>query len=225
MSLSLTPVEARIIGCLMEKAVFTPDLYPLTLNALTNACNQKSSRESVMSLEPGLVQRTTRQLEEKFLLSKREGQKANVEKYAQRLCNTPMAKWKFSDAEYAIVCLLLLRGPQTPGELRTRSGRLFDFSDNGQVVETLTALMDREEGPVVARLPRKQGRQDHEYMHLFAGDIDSAPLEATVVERSGSTGREDRLQLLEARVAALETALRTLAQRLGEEMDLPDVNE
>jgi len=222
MDISLTPEEARVMGCLMEKAVFTPDLYPLTLNALTNACNQKSSRDPVMHLEQGMVQRTARQLCEKHLVSITEGHKANVEKYAQRLCNTPLAKWHFSPEQYAIVCLLLLRGPQTPGELRARSGRLHTFADNAEVAEVLKTLMENEEGVVVARLPRKPGRQDHEYMHLFAGEIESVDEEAPAVERASPARREDRVGRLEARVAALESALHRLAEKLGEQIDIEE---
>lgn len=222
MDIELTPHEVRVIGCLMEKAVTTPDQYPLTLNALVLACNQKSSRDPVMHLEPGPVQRTARQLEEKYLVSKREGQKQGVEKYSQRLCNTPMAKFQFSDAEYAIVTVLLLRGAQTPGELRTRTARMHPFSDNQAVVETLAALMERAEGPVVARLPRKPGRQDHEYMHLFAGEIESAPIDEGVHSRAPAAPRVDRVAMLEARVNHLERALRELAQKVGEEIELDD---
>ncbi|MEX2489022.1 MAG: DUF480 domain-containing protein [Pseudomonadales bacterium] len=214
MDINLSPEEARIIGCLMEKAVTTPEQYPLTLNALTNACNQKSSRDPVMHLEQGVVQRTARALADKYLVAKREGARANVEKYSQRLCNTPMAMFQFSDAEYAVICLLLLRGPQTPGELRSRAGRLFEFEDNQAAVEVLNGLIERQDGPLVARLPKKPGRQDHEYMHLFAGDIESAPEETPVEQRPSSSSR---INELEARVDALERALRELTEKLDRE--------
>jgi len=220
---SPTPEELRIIGCLMEKAVTTPDQYPLTLNALTNACNQKSSRDPVMSLEHGTVARTTRQLEEKTLISSGEG-KSNVVKFTQRMCNTLLSELQFSAAEYAVICLLMLRGPQTPGELRTRSGRLYVFDDNEEVKAVLKALMDREGGPVVARLARKPGRKDHEYTHLFAGEIDSVAEETTVAERSSAvTQNDDRVAQLEARVCKLERALSDLAERLGEEINLAEI--
>ena len=219
MNFVLTLEEVRVIGCLMEKAVTTPDQYPLTLNALTNACNQKSSRSPVMKLEVGVVQRTTRQLEEKYLLSKRDGAMSNVEKYTQRLCNTPMAKLQISPAEYALVCLLLLRGPQTPGELRSRSGRLHRFADNQEVKDILEGFMAREEGPVVVRLPRVQGRQDHQYMHPFAGEIDSVQEEPGLAQRAPSN-RDSRIEQLETRIVVLEKALQMLAEKLGEEIDL-----
>ena len=217
---SLSPEEVRVIGCLLEKAVITPDQYPLTLNALMNACNQKSSRDPVMSLDQGAVERTTRQLEEKALVSSSQG-KSNVTKYTQRLCNTLLSELQFDDAEYAVITLLLLRGPQTPGELRTRSGRLHTFDDNDAVKATLQALMEREDGPVVARLPRRAGRKDHEYMHLFAGEIASVSEESGIAQRSSvAVHKQDRITQLEARVQSLEHALKDLAARLGEEIRL-----
>jgi uncharacterized protein YceH (UPF0502 family) len=217
---SLTPEELRVIGCLMEKAVITPDQYPLTLNALTNACNQKSSRDPVMALDQGMVARAARLLEEKALISSSEG-KSNVVKYTQRMCNTLLSELQFTEAEYAVVCLLILRGPQTPGELRTRSGRLHTFDDNEDVKEALLALIDREGGPVVARLPRKSGRKDHEYMHLFAGGIESVAEEIRAAEQSPSIShKSDRITELEARVGYLERALTDLAERLGEDISL-----
>lgn len=217
---SPSPEELRIIGCLMEKAVTTPDQYPLTLNALTNACNQKSSREPVMSLDQGAVARAARQLEEKALISSSEG-KGSVMKFTQRMCNTHLSELQFSAAEYAVVCLMILRGPQTPGEIRARSGRLYAFADNEEVKAVLKALMDREGDPVVARLARKPGRKDHEYTHLFAGEVDSVAEEASVAERSTiASHKDDRIDQLEARVSQLERALSGLAERLGEEIEL-----
>ena len=128
MNIQLTANEARVIGCLMEKSVITPDQYPLSLNALVNACNQKSSREPVLSLEQGAVQRTVNDLiAKKHVMVQEFG--SRVEKYQQRLCNTHFAEIKFSPAEFAVVRLLLLRGPQTPGELKAHSGRLHEFAD------------------------------------------------------------------------------------------------
>lgn len=217
MNIELTLEEARVLGSLMEKAVTTPDQYPLTLNALTNACNQKSSRSPVMSLDRGVVQRTARQLDEKHLVSKSENFKSGVEKYAQRLCNTHLGELQFNDAEYAIVCLLLLRGPQTPGELRTRCSRLHVFEDNQEVTGVLLGLMQREGDPVVTRLPRTAGRLDSAYAHLFSGEIESAPEAEDVTT---APPRDSRVGRLESRVTELERALIELAERLGEEIDL-----
>ena len=226
MHIQMNPEEARVIGCLMEKAVTTPDQYPLTLNALTNACNQKSSREPVMNLTPGTVQHIARQLQEKFLIKNNENFKSGVDKYEQRLCNTPMTDCRLSPAEYAIVCLLLLRGPQTAGELRARSPRLHNFDDNQAVNAILEALLTREEGPLVARLPKRPGRQDHEYTHLFYGTIESAPLDQVSAQRTApSNTSEQRINQLETRIKVLENALTRLATLLGEPIDLglPDL--
>ena len=213
----LNDIEARVVGCLMEKSVTTPDQYPLSLNALTNACNQKSSRDPVMNLTQGEVQHATRQLEERYLINRSEG-KAGTEKYEQRFCNTVLSERQFNDAAYAVITLLLLRGPQTPGELRSRSGRLHTFEDNDEVTTTLGMLIEREEGPpVVARLPRKSGRQDHEYVHLFIADIESVDADnAVLTAQADGQQRRDRISELEDRVALLEQQLSVLAERLGE---------
>jgi uncharacterized protein YceH (UPF0502 family) len=216
LQIQLNDIEARVIGCLIEKSAVTPDQYPLTLNALTNACNQKSSREPVMSLTPGEVQHTIRELEAKHLVRTDENFKSRVEKYAQRFCNTRYSNLQFSDAELAIVCLLLLRGPQTPGELRARSGRLHTFEDNAEVVQALAGLIEREPDPVVVKLPKTPGRKDSEYMHLFSGPVD--------VEAHASKAREQRatrapsgpgLAELEERVARLEAEIAALKEKLG----------
>jgi len=209
--IELNDIEARVIGCLIEKSIVTPDQYPLTLNALTNACNQKSSRTPVMSLTQGEVQHTIRELEKKHFVRTDENFKSRVEKYTQRFCNTRYSDLQFQDPELAVVCLLLLRGAQTPGELRSRSGRLYSFSDNAEVVQTLTGLIERDAGPLVVKLPRTPGRKDSEYMHLFCGPVDvEAHVSHALDERTGSSRERtsvaelaERLSLLEAEVAAL----------------------
>jgi uncharacterized protein YceH (UPF0502 family) len=213
----LTPEEARILGSLMEKSVVTPEQYPLTLNALTLACNQKSSRDPVMSLDQGAVQHTARQLENKHLVSSEENFRGRVVKYTQRLCNTPFGEFQLSEDEFAVICLLLLRGRQTPGELRARSGRLHEFESNEAVDVTLNGLMNREEGALVARLPRSPGRRDFEYMHLFYGPIESVTAE--VVTRASGTADvarpPDRISRLESRIDQLEQELQELKKILG----------
>jgi uncharacterized protein YceH (UPF0502 family) len=215
---TLNAVEARIIGCLIEKSIVTPDQYPLTLNALTNACNQKSSREPVMNLKPGEVQKTIRQLEAKHLVRTDENFKSRVEKYSQRFCNTRYSNIQFDEAERAIVCLLLLRGPQTPGELRARSGRLHEFADNDAVVVALNALIEREGGAMVVKLPRMPGRKDSEYMHLFSGEVDIERYEAraNAAKPAGGSGERSGLAELAERVGRLEAELAELKKRLGE---------
>lgn len=223
MKMSLTPEETRVIGCLLEKAVTTPDQYPLTANSLMLACNQKTSREPVMNLELGELVRTCHKLKEKHLVGIEENFRSGTEKYTHRFCNTMLGTYQFKPAEYAIVTLLLLRGPQTPGELRSRSGRLYTFDTNQDVMTALDALINHPAGPVVARLPRQPGRQDHQYMHTFAGALESVPEDETVIQRAPSAQSGSQLVQLEARVAVLEKALLELASRLGEEIDLTQI--
>ena len=210
---NLTANEARVIGCLLEKSVVTPDQYPLTLNALTNACNQKSGRSPIMKIEQGIVQRTTRDLEAKHLMRAEENFKSRTEKYTQRFCNSRFSDYQFEPAQYAIVCLLLLRGPQTPGELRAHSGRLHTFTDNNDVVEALNSLMETEGDPLVMQLPRTPGRKDSEYMHLFSGPVDVdahvalAASTSEVSERSSVSSLAQRVEALEAEVAELKKQL------------------
>ncbi len=212
---TLTANEARVIGCLMEKSVITPDQYPMTLNALTNACNQKSGRDPVMSMDPGLVQRTARDLKAKHFVRVEENFRRGTERYRQRLCNTPQADHQFDEAEFAIVCLLLLRGPQTPGELRARSGRLHTFPDNAAVVAALAGLMERERGPLVVQLPRSPGRKDSEYMHLLSGpvDVEAHADRARAAPAAGGAERVSTLELAQ-RVSRLEAEVEELRQRL-----------
>jgi uncharacterized protein YceH (UPF0502 family) len=214
----LNEKEARVIGCLIEKSVVTPDQYPLTLNALTNACNQKSSRDPVMSLTQGEVQHTIRDLEAKHLVRTDENFKSRTEKYVQRFCNTRYSDFHFDDAQLAIVCLLLLRGPQTPGELRSRSGRLHTFADNSDVVAALTSLMERDGEPLLVKLPRTPGRKDSEYMHLFSGPVDVDARASVAPAERPSSGRTSVTDLAE-RVTTLEAELASIKEQLGIEDD------
>jgi len=171
MKLVLTPMEARVIGCLIEKQITTPDQYPLSLNALVNACNQKSNRDPLMDVDETTVQRTLDDLSRKHLIVERSGFGSRVPKYQHRFCNTEFGTLKFNPQELAIVCELLLRGPQTSGELRPRAARMASITDVDQVEAALETLRTREEGPFVVRLPRKAGRRDSEYAHLFSGAV------------------------------------------------------
>ena len=212
----LNDVEARVIGCLIEKSVVTPDQYPLTLNALTNACNQKSSRDPVMSLSQGEVQRAIRDLEAKHLVRTDENFKSRVEKFTQRFCNTRYSNLQFDAGQQAVVCLLLLRGPQTPGELRSRSGRLHTFADNGEVVVTLSSLIERDGEPLLVKLPRTPGRKDSEYMHLFSGpvDVEAHAAQAQSAKSPGSTDKSSVAELA-SRVTRLENEVAELREQLG----------
>ncbi len=217
---TLNDKEARVIGCLIEKSIVTPDQYPLTLNALTNACNQKSSRDPVMSLTQGEVEHTVRGLEDKHLVRREENFKSRTDKYSQRLCNTRYSELQLSPAEVAIVCLLLLRGAQTPGELRSRGGRLHSFADNTEVVQTLGAMIDREAGALAVKLPRTPGRKDSEYMHLFYGPVDVEAYAEEAAQKPATVARSESPQqasiaALTARVEQLEAEVSALKTQLG----------
>ncbi len=215
MSLLLTANEARVIGCLMEKSVVTPAQYPLTLNALTNACNQKSARAPVVSLEPGTVQRAARDLGAKHLVRIEENFKNGVEKYKQRFCNTTFSDFQLDPPQFAVVCLLLLRGAQTPGELRAHSGRLHTFADNAAVVDALDGLIEREGGPLAVKLPRTPGRKDAEYVHLFFGLVDvEAPVSQEQFPQPVRTPERVSLSSLEQRIVALEAEVAELKESL-----------
>ena len=210
---NLTANESRMIGCLMEKSIYTPDQYPLTLNALTNACNQKSGRNPVMSLNKGVVQHTARDLRDKHFVHIEENFKSGVEKYKQRFCNTRFGDYHFDPPQFAIVCLLLLRGPQTPGEIRARSERLHTFADNTSVVDALNSLLDRSD-PLIVKLPRTPRRKDSEYMHLFSGPIDvdahvMKAMAAPTAERASKSDLEQRVTRLEAEIVELRALINT----------------
>jgi uncharacterized protein len=216
MNIELTADEARIVGCLMEKEVTTPDQYPLSLNALTNACNQKTNRDPVMELTERDVQNSIDALMRKYLVSdKSAGYGGRVTKYKQRFCNTEFGSLKFSKHEFGIVCVLLLRGPQTPGDLRQRTQRLCEFADIAAVEAALTNLMNREDGPFVVRLPRAPGSRESRYAHLFSGPIDLAALSiATDEPASRAHGARHESTDLTERVAQLEESVRLLRDDL-----------
>ena len=214
MRTELDPLEARLIGCLIEKQITTPDQYPMSLNALVNACNQKSNREPVMSLDEPTVQRTVDALSRKHLILERSGFGSRVPKYQQLFCNTEHGSLKFSPQELAIVCELLLRGPQTPGELRSRANRMAPFNDVSEVEAALQGLLGRECGPLVVRLPRESGRRESRYMHLFSGEAPPQPSAQEVAAGEASATLED--PTLSSRVARLEEEVRLLRTQLEE---------
>lgn len=219
-AVTLNETEARVVGCLIEKSIVTPDQYPLTLNALVNACNQKSSRDPVMSLTQGEVQGALRALEGKHLVRSEESSRA--EKYTQRLCNTRYSELQLDSAEIAIICLLLLRGRQTPGELRSRSGRLHSFDDNSDVVSSLEGLVDREPDPLVVKLPRTAGRKDSEFMHLLSGPVDVEAYAAAAKlapSTPKATAPRGDIAALSERVDKLEAELASLKAQLGIDND------
>jgi uncharacterized protein len=216
----LSPAEARVIGCLIEKQITTPDQYPLSLNALTNACNQKSNRDPVMALAETEVQQLVDLLVRKHVVMERSGFGSRVPKYQHCYCNTEFSGLKFTPQELAIVCELLLRGPQTPGELRSRAARMAAFDDSAQVERVLEALAARAEGAIVQRLPRQPGRREARFAQLLTGEL-SADLTAEPVAAAAPAARVEardsaRVELLEAELHALRAELAELRRELGE---------
>ncbi|QWK98023.1 DUF480 domain-containing protein [Plesiomonas shigelloides] len=222
MKIQLTVKEARVIGCLLEKQITTPEQYPLSLNSLTTACNQKTNREPVVEWSEADVQDTVDALLKKRLLRDLSGFGNRVVKYEHRFCNSEFGNLKLSAQELALVCVLLLRGPQTAGELRTRTARLAEFSDVQQVEAVLEKLAARDDGPFVMRLAREPGKRECRYAQLFCIDdslmADSAESTATV-DTLGDPVRvaeqESRIQALEDEVAALREQLAALDARLS----------
>ena len=210
MKVELTAIEARVIGCLIEKEVTTPDLYPLSLNALTNACNQKSNREPVMSLSESDVLDAVDALIERRLVSDESAFNSRVSKYQHRFCNTEFGDLKLTEQEKGIVCCMLLRGAQTPGEIRTRTNRLTTFRDVKEVENVLEHLASEEKGPLVVKLPREAGKRESRYMHLFCGEVDVSAIETTATMSPSS----DRVSQLEQEVAMLREELDALKSQV-----------
>jgi uncharacterized protein YceH (UPF0502 family) len=216
MTVELTPLEARIIGCLIEKEVTTPDYYPLSLNSLTAACNQKSNRDPVMSLAESDVQSGLDTLMARRLVSDESSFNSRTSKYQHRFCNTEFGDLKFSAQERGIICCLLLRGPQTPGELRTRTNRLCDFTDVKETEQVLEQLAARDTTPLVVKLAREPGKRESRYQHLFCGAVDSslvAPYENGV---SDDTTKDARIAALELEVASLKEQVQMLTSQIGD---------
>jgi len=224
MNIELSPLEARVIGCLIEKQITTPDQYPLSLNALVNACNQKSNRDPVMEADEVTIQGTVDQLARKHFVVEKSGFGSRVPKFQHRFCNTEYGTLKLTAQELAIVCELLLRGPQTPGELRTRASRMAPFSEVGQVEAALESLRTREDGPFVVRLPREPGRRDSRYAHLFSGAVAVPAIEdepQTVAVSNVAAATPSRLDRLEEQVRRLREELDEMKRRLDARGDTP----
>jgi uncharacterized protein YceH (UPF0502 family) len=210
----LDDIETRVLACLIEKERTTPEYYPLSLNALTNACNQKSNRDPVMALDESAVSDALQALKGKHLVWFLSTAGGRVTKYEHNF----VARWKFQDHEVAILCELMLRGPQTVGELRTRASRIHEFRDLEEAETTLQGLLERGDGPFVARLPRQPGRKDPRYAHLFAGEpalAEYPPIE-TPQNAAQAPNRFDRIAALEQNVAALASELAVLRQEFAE---------
>lgn len=216
MKYQLNGTDARVIGCLLEKQVTTPEQYPLSVNAVTMACNQKTNREPVMNLSEHDVQDVLDALVKRHYLRTVSGFGNRVTKYEQRFCNSEFGDLKLSSAEVAVVTTLLLRGAQTPGELRTRASRMHEFSDMQEVEQTLEGLAAREDGPYVVRLAREPGKRESRYMHLFCGDVDISVKSPVTDITTGDDDLVARVEALEGEVAGLKQRLDALLAHLGD---------
>jgi uncharacterized protein YceH (UPF0502 family) len=214
----LSEIETRVLGSLIEKDITTPDYYPLSLNALVNACNQKNNRDPVMTLEEETVRRALNTLQEKRLAGPASGADSRVTKFEHRLQEV----FNFDRREIAVVCVLLLRGPQTPGELRSRTERMYHFEALDDIISTLDRLAQRELS--LARvLPRQPGMKESRYTHLFSGEptvsdvtgTESVASRASSPANAGTTSVIDRLASLEEEVAHLRQELAEVQQQLA----------
>ena len=208
----LSEIETRVLGALIEKELTTPEYYPLSLNALLNACNQKSNRDPFMSLTEDAVSDALRSLDKEGLAGRADGMDNRVTKFEHRL----QEAFNFDRRETAVLCELLLRGPQTPGELRGRAGRMHPFEDLAQVQSTLQRLMQRDP-PIVKMLPRQPGTKEARYAQLLSGDVAAAQPEAAsapATVRKADAG-SDRISRLENEVATLQKELAEVKQQLA----------
>lgn len=214
----LDDMQLRILGSLMEKQVTTPDQYPLSLNALTNACNQKSNRDPVVNYEQGEVQIAIDALINQAMVIDSSDFNSRSAKLQHRFCNTEFSDRQFNKQEFAIICLLFLRGPQTPGELKSRSGRLCQFENSAEVESCLKNLSDKAGVQYVQQLPREPGKRESRFSHCFCEHVSqsvTAEFEALpqVIESNNKELEEkvgyleDKVIDLESRLAALEDAL------------------
>ena len=211
MNIVLNPAEARVLGALVEKDITTPDYYPLSLNALVNACNQKNNREPVTNFDEDTVRLALRNLSDKRLAGPASGADGRVTKYEHRLQEV----FNFTRRETAILCVLLLRGPQTPGELRGRTERMHRFEDLDEVLSGLQQLM-RREPPLAKALGRRPGTKEVRYAHLLSGDVEAWEGPADMASAAEDSGSAERLAQLEEQVATLRGEVAELKQQMAE---------
>ena len=213
MSATLNEAEVRVLGALVEKQVTTPEYYPLTLNALVQACNQKSNRSPVVSYDEAAVERAAESLRAKNLVYLFYGSTSRVPKYKHMMGEV----YGLSPRELAVMCVLMLRGHQTPGELRGRTDRLYDFQSLQEIEETLDSLSAKEPEPLAVKLPRQPGQKEVRYAHLLSGEVTAEQLPAPEhAEAPHVTPRADRLAALEQEVEALRARLDALRQEFEE---------
>jgi uncharacterized protein len=214
--IKFNPIEIRVLACLIEKESTTPEAYPLTLNSLTRAANQLSNREPVMELSEMDVQDALDSLAKQMLVSTRSGSDSRVTKFAHRLRERRTPEFDFAQAELAVIAVLLLRGAQTLGEIRTRTARIYQFEDMQTVIDTLQKLAERSDGPYVAQLPRQPGQKEARYMHLFAGSVgDSIQTETLSQARVANSEQAEARAGLEQRVQKLEEELASLQEKFS----------
>ena len=208
--ITLTDLQSRVIGVMLEKEITTPEQYPLSLNALTNGCNQKSNRDPVLSLSESEVQNVVDELIELKQVMVDTGASGRVNKYKHRFCNTSFGSLQFTDQQKSLICVLLLRGAQTPGELRTRTNRLAEFSNVNEVEEALTQLQQLNNNELVKKLEREPGKRESRYIHLFSGSVNIDVIK--VDEQTESLIDQDEL---ESRVKSLEQEVNDLKSELA----------
>ncbi len=212
--MEFSPIEIRVLGCLIEKESTTPESYPLTLNSLARACNQKSNREPVMELDEMTVQEALDSLAKQLLVSSRSGSESRVVKYSHRLRERRTPEFDFDQAELAVISVLLLRGAQTLGEIRARTARIYHFEDMQALTASLQKLAERADGPYVKQLPRHPGQKEARYTHLFAGDIEDLPQSGYQSQPAAKASERDQhMEGLESRIGQLEDELSSLQQK------------
>ncbi|MEH6584392.1 MAG: YceH family protein [Halioglobus sp.] len=212
MNFNITPIEVRILGCLIEKEATTPDVYPLSLNSLLTACNQKSNRHPVMELTSEDVVTALDSLIDKTLVSTWQSGHNRTAKYQHKLRHRVSDKFNFSLPEVAALCILFLRGPQTGGEIRTRCARIHEFENLEAVADVVKALADNPDGPYVTTLARQGGHKEPRYAHLFCGEPDDTATPSSGFERTAG-GDNSRMEALELQVSELQSELLALEQR------------
>lgn len=215
--ITLTALQSRVIGVMLEKEITTPEQYPLSLNALTNGCNQKSNREPVMSLTESEVQNVLDELVEMKQLLVDSGLSSRVSKYKHRFCNTSFGHLQLTEQQKAIICVLFLRGPQTPGELRTRTNRLADFANVSEVEVALEQLKQLNNDELVRKLPREPGKRESRYAHLFGDntELDSAAEASTPQSPTQATTASEQQSEFDTRIAQLELEVTELKAELA----------
>lgn len=215
MNISLNPVEVRVLGCLLEKQVTTPDAYPLTLNSLLIACNQKSNREPIMHCDEASVMGAVQGLLDKTLATFFRAGHSRAAKYSHRLHERVFDEFNFSKQQRAILCVLFLRGPQTLGEIRIRCARSHDFADLAAVTTVLKELEDNPNGPYVQLLPRYAGQKEARYNHLFCGEIEEYAQAIIDTSPGNIEAIHPQILALEEKVSELSQTVESLERRFN----------